>query len=580
MADRAFEPKQGRIRDSGGRTNLITSRRVLTQAGRAGAGIVRQRGHIAPDARRRGTAPGLFARAGIMAPGSRRVIVRARYSRQTVGDLGAAKAHLRYIQRDGITRDGGPGQLYDAISDQADGNAFLDRSERDPHQFRFIVSPEDSSRLQDLKPFIRDLMRQMEQDLDTKLDWVAIDHFNTGHPHTHVVIRGRDDQGRDLVIARDYIGHGVRARAQAMMTLELGPESELERLQKLASEVEQERFTRLDRALLARAKDNILVAGSAGELAPAHQTMQAGRLKALERLGLAEERRPGVWALDTGLETKLRQLGERADTYRMMERALKQAGIERGGPQLAVFERGRRTAPVIGRVVAMGLVDEITDRQYVIVDGADGRVHYAELGRLRPDETPARGMIVSLVSDRLEGKPRSTPRLTVLSPVELERLPGYDGPTWLDRAVTAKERISAGPIGFGAEFRQALDERRKWLSDRQLAEFRLSGEVVAKPQMITVLQQRERANLAETLSRQLNATYMPNEPGSRVSGVYERSISTPSGKLAVIRREDTFKLAPWNAALEPMRGQMVIGAVGPQRVTWTLDRGRALPGRG
>jgi hypothetical protein len=308
--------------------------------------------------------------------------------------------------------------------------------------------------------------------------------------------------------------------------------------------------------------------------------MQAGRLKTLERLGLAEERRPGVWALDAGLENKLRQLGDRADTYRMMQRALQQAGIERGGPQLAVFERGRRQAPLIGKVVAVGLVDEITDRQYVIVDGADGRVHYAELGRLRPDETPGRGMIVSLVSDRLEGKPRSTPRLTVLAPVELERLPTYDGPTWLDRAVVSKERISGAAFGFGAELNHALDERRRWLSDRQLAEFKPSGEIVAKPQMITVLQQRERANLAETLSRQLNATYMPNDPGSRVSGVYERSISTPSGKLAVIRREDTFKLAPWNAALEPMRGQMVIGAVGPQRVTWTLDRGRGLPGRG
>jgi hypothetical protein len=98
--------------------------------------------------------------------------------------------------------------------------------------------------------------------------------------------------------------------------------------------------------------------------------------------------------------------------------------------------------------------------------------------------------------------------------------------------------------------------------------------------MITVLQQRERAQLAETLSRQLNATYMPNEPRSRVSGVYERSISTPSGKLAVIRQEDTFKLAPWSAALEPMRGRMVMGAIGQQRVTWTLDRGRGLPGRG
>jgi hypothetical protein len=231
-------------------------------------------------------------------------------------------------------------------------------------------------------------------------------------------------------------------------------------------------------------------------------------------------------------------------------------------------------------VITVGLVDEITDRRYVIVDGADGRVHYAEPGRLRPDETPARGMIVSLVSDRLEGKPCSTPPLTVLSPVELERLPGYDGPTWLDRALTAKERIPAAPTGFGAELRQALDARRRWLNDRQLAQLEPSGELVPKPQMIATLQQRERAHLAETLSRQMNAAYMPNEPGSRVSGVYERSVPTPTGRLAVIRREDTFKLARWSAALEPMRGQMVLGTVGPQRVTWTLDRGRDLPGRG
>jgi hypothetical protein len=423
-------------------------------------------------------------------------------------------------------------------------------------------------------------MRQMEQDLDTRLDWVAIDHFNTGHPHTHFVIRGRDDQGRDLVIARDYIGHGVRARAQAIITLELGPESEVERLRKLASEVEQERFTRLDRALLAKAQDGILVTSSVADLDPMRQTMHTGRLKTLQRLGLATERRPGVWALDAGLEAKLRRLGERADIYRMIQRALKEAGIERGGNQLVVFERGRRATPVIGKVIAVGLVDEITDRQYVIVDGADGRMHYAELGRLRAEEAPGRGMIVSLVSDRLGGRPRSTPRLTVLSPVELERLPGYDGPTWLDRAVVAREPIAAAPTGFGGQLGRALGERRRWLIEQRLAELRPSGELVPKPEMTTVLRQREQAQIAGTLSRQLNWAYFPHEPGARVSGVYERAVPTPSGKLAVIRREDTFTLAPWKPALEPMRGRAVMGLVGPQRVTWTLDRGRGLPGQG
>lgn len=98
--------------------------------------------------------------------------------------------------------------------------------------------------------------------------------------------------------------------------------------------------------------------------------------------------------------------------------------------------------------------------------------------------------------------------------------------------------------------------------------------------MMAVLRQREQARLVEALSRQLKAAYVPHEPGSRVIGVYERTVSTPSGKLAVIRRDDTFTLAPWKPALEPMRGRSVTGVIGPHRVTWTLDRGRGLPGPG
>ncbi len=93
-------------------------------------------------------------------------------------------------------------------------------------------------------------MRQMEEDLGTKLDWVGIDHFNTGHPHSHVVIRGKDDLGKDLIIAQDYITDGLRIRAQERVTLELGPETDLELRRKLEAETTAERFTRLDRILV------------------------------------------------------------------------------------------------------------------------------------------------------------------------------------------------------------------------------------------------------------------------------------------------------------------------------------------
>ena len=574
-----FQPKLGRIRDAKGKSNLRTTAKVFREAGKAGARAVRLRGHISPSSLRRGMGTGALAAAGLIAPGSRRVIVKARYTRQRPGDLGAAKAHLRYIQRDGVTREGLPGRLYDATGDDADLDAFLDRSERDPHQFRFMVSPEDSVRLTDLKPFVRDLMRQMQQDLGTALDWVAVDHFNTGHPHTHVVIRGKDEHGDDLVIARDYIGHGLRARAQALVTLELGPETELERTQKLMNEVDQERFTSLDRTLLRRSRDGFVVVTSPDERDPVRQTMRIGRLKKLAQLSLAEERRPGVWALDAKLEPKLRQLGLRADTFKMMQRALAAAGIARPAPGLALFESGRRRTPLTGKVLAVGLVDEITDRQYVIVDGVDGRVHYAELGRLAFSEVPARGMIVSLSGDSLQGKPKSVPRLQVLSPVELAGQIAYDGPTWLDRALIARVRPNQSQTGFGAELQQALANRSRWLAEQKLADIDPGGDLALRPQMMATLRQRETARLVETLSRQLKAMHVPHEPGTRVYGVYERSVTTPTGKLAVIRREDTFTLAPWKPALEPLRGRAVTGLVQPHRVTWTLDRGRGLPGR-
>jgi hypothetical protein len=212
-------------------------------------------------------------------------------------------------------------------------------------------------------------------------------------------------------MARDYIAHGVRARAQGLITLELGPETDLERTQKLFNETGQERLTRLDRALLARAKDGILVVTTAEEQDPVQQSLRIGRLRTLERLGLAQERQQGVWQLDGKLESKLRRLGDRADKFRTMQQVLKELGIDRGAAAMALFERGPRKVPLIGKVIGVGMVDEITDRTWVVVDAVDGRVHYADLGRLKPVDVPQRGVLVTLAGDQtLRGKPTSVPR--------------------------------------------------------------------------------------------------------------------------------------------------------------------------
>ena len=152
MAEDQFDPKLGRIRDARQARAQRHAALVFRQAGKQGARALRQRGHVSPASLKRGMGAGVRAAAGLIAPGSRRVIVKARYTRIVAGDLGAARAHIKYIVRDGVTREGEPGRLYDASGDEVDAAAFLDRSSSDPHQFRFVVSADEGARLADLKP--------------------------------------------------------------------------------------------------------------------------------------------------------------------------------------------------------------------------------------------------------------------------------------------------------------------------------------------------------------------------------------------------------------------------------------------
>lgn len=132
----------------------------------------------------------------------------------------------------------------------------------------------------------RRLMARMQADRGMRLDWVAVDHFNTGHPHTHIIVRGKDDSGRDLVIAPEDLTKGTRKRAAELVGLDPGPRSDREIECTLRADVEQERPTSIDRPLLRERGPDLTVVAAAPE--PFRQTLRSGRLAKLERLGLAQ----------------------------------------------------------------------------------------------------------------------------------------------------------------------------------------------------------------------------------------------------------------------------------------------------
>jgi type IV secretory pathway VirD2 relaxase len=218
--------------------------------------------------------------------------------------------HLRYIVREGVSRDGTPGVAYDAHHDQADLDAFRSRGEGDRHQFRFIVAPEDGVPIGDLRGYMRELMNRVERDLGTRLEWVAVDHWDTDNPHTHLVLRGKDQSGADLVLARDYIRHGMRRRACELATEWLGPRTDRELREAGEREVHQDRWTRLDRELAARAREGRVDLTSEGGvgLEPGQRAGLIGRLQHLETMGLATRLELGSWTLREDTEAVLRAM--------------------------------------------------------------------------------------------------------------------------------------------------------------------------------------------------------------------------------------------------------------------------------
>ena len=578
--DDDFNPRPGRIRHGNQGAKRPKSfvgevMRAAKKAGHRGQTFKRSSGTVGRSTFGRGrrAALSLASRSS-----GRRVVVMARIVRHRGGRFRSAplSKHVAYLKRDGVTRDGEDARMFDAASDDADTKAFAERCEEDRHHFRFTVSPEDARQMSDLRAFTRELMKDAERDLGTNLDWIAVDHWNTDNPHIHVLVRGRADDGQDLVVSRDYINRGFRGRAAERLTLELGPRSEQEIRAGLESEVEAERWTSLDRSLRDISDEGGGVAdlrpGGASE-DPELRRLMLGRAAKLERLGLAEQVGPAQWTLKHGLEPALRDLAIRGDIIKTMHQAMSKSERE---PDVAGFAlHGDDPAePVLGRLVERGLHDELKGTAYVIVEGVDGRTHHLLFSDLRMTGDAEPGAIVETRAyDDAGGRKRLS--LAIRSDLAIEAQISAAGATWLDRQLLAKESaLSSG--GFGAEVRDAMDRRIDHLVEQGLAR-RQGQRVIFARDLLNTLHRLELNEVTAKLSAEAGLAHRPSGERELVSGVYRQRVTLSSGRFARIDDGMGFQLVPWRPALEHRLGQHVTGTLTPGGgVDWNIGPKRGL----
>ena len=567
-----FRLKLGRPRDRGAGTAAKARGfvgEVLGASKRSGLGTLDLGGRGKGGRYGRGGGRGIGGRLA-----SRRVIIKARIIQHQGSRYRAApmKMHLSYLRRQGATRDGERAEMFDRDG-AADHDAFARRCEHDRHHFRFMVSPEDAEQLKDLRATTQALMERAERELGTRLDWVAVDHWNTDNPHVHILVRGVADDGRDLVIHPEFLKRGFREIAEALVSLELGPRSQAEIAASLDRETTADRWTHLDRRLRDRADDfGAVDLRPSGDHAASVDVRLVGRAQYLERLGLAQSGAPGQWQLLEDLEPKLRALAERGDIIKALHSALR--GQDRD-PSALVIQGQALEAPVFGRLVDRGLHDELNGQAYVIVDGVDGRLHHLRFSSLgQTGDTPIGGLVE--VRSRSLDDGASRLELVHRSDLSLDAQIKASGATWLDRQMVSREPLALSRAGFGLEAREALERRREQLERLGLAS-RQGGALTPARNLLSTLRSQELSRVAANIAAEAGAAHIEVKPGAAVAGVYSRRVDLASGRFAMIEDGLGFQLVPWTRALDAHLGKDIRGAMNSSGgMEWSLGKKRGL----
>lgn len=573
--DDDFRVRPGRIRSTRAQRAKPFVAQALAAAQKAGGRISRSGKITSGRGSRFGRGRVASIRANrLITSRTRGAVIKTRVVRHTPRSAPLA-AHLNYLRRDGVTRDGEKARMFGPEIDADDVKDFAERCKDDRHHFRFIVSPDDALEMTDLRNFTRELMTGVEKDLGTKLDWVAVDHWNTEHPHVHVILRGRADDGQDLVISRDYIKEGMRSRAQDLITQELGPRTDIDIRRSLERQVEAERWTQLDRQLVRDAGRHAIIdlAPSPEQKPDEYLTLKVGRLRHLERLGLAETIGPGQWIMAEEAEPTLRELGERGDIVKRMHRALTDQGIERGLTDYVIAGE-TYGEPIIGRLVDRGLDDGLRGSAYAVVDGIDGHTHHIRFHDLDAAGDSAPGSIVELRRYEDAGG-RTRAALATRSDLSIETQTTANGATWIDRQLIARDPVDLGG-GFGLEVKQTMEARAGHLVSEGLAR-REGPRIIFARNLLATLRQRELDPLAETLSAEMAMPFQRSAAGEYVAGTYARRFALASGRFAMIDEGLGFKLVPWTPSIERHIGQHVSGvARADGGVDWSFGRKRGL----
>lgn len=277
-----------------------------------------------------------------------------------------AKAHLDYIVRHGVGKDGKDPELFGNITSQQ----LLDIKPGEERQFRMILSPEYPGDV-DLNKFIESYMRYISAISGYDLQWVASNHYNTAHPHCHIIIKGVDKNLRPVRFTKHQIKHQFRGIAEDFLTFLLG--ERVMRNEINLQRAKSTRYTFLDKKIETAASNHFITRKQIDmAFRPAEIEMIRSRLSFLTEIGLIESTQAG-FHLTPGWPNILKQIGK-CDEFMA---ALK--SIKYNHPTQTVNFNRKEHKSICGIISCMGKKDEMSDYNFMIVEALDGKNYICDL---------------------------------------------------------------------------------------------------------------------------------------------------------------------------------------------------------
>lgn len=121
------------------------------------------------------------------------------------------KEHIKYMNADREHHRNKP-DLFNKDQDTVARRDFFQKLNEQPkrgvvgHKLVLSLSEEERQNYNtDLKELVRDTMNRFEGKHNIKLDWIASVHDDEGHPHAHIVIRGYNEEGKQIGIYPKHI---------------------------------------------------------------------------------------------------------------------------------------------------------------------------------------------------------------------------------------------------------------------------------------------------------------------------------------------------------------------------------------